>query len=69
MKRMWMILILVVLSSPTYLNAQETVPFKLGTFADGAEPYVGLVLDDSLAVALLKPTTHCPVGRRLSLKT
>ena len=34
MKRMWMILVLVVLSSPISLNAQETVTFKLGTFAD-----------------------------------
>ena len=63
MKRMWMILILVVLSSPTYLNAQETVPFKLGTFADGAEPYVGLVLDDSLVVDIAQANDALPGGQ------
>ena len=34
---------------PSYLTAQ-TVTFKLGTFVAGAEPYLGLVLDDNLVV-------------------
>ena len=45
-----MVPVLGFLSSPNHLNGQETVAFKLGTFADGAEPYLGLVLDDSLVV-------------------
>ena len=63
MKRMWMILVLVVLPSPNYLNAQETVTFKLGTFADGAEPYLGLVLDDSLVVDIAQANDALPGGQ------
>ncbi len=49
MKRVPMILSLALLS-PSTLFAQEDVPFKLGTFEDGAERYLGLVLHDSLVV-------------------
>lgn len=35
---------------PSLVLAQDVVPYKLGTFADGGEAYLGLVLDDSLVV-------------------
>ena len=40
------------LAVPSSLLAQELVPFKLGTFADGGEDYLGLVLEDRLVVSL-----------------
>jgi len=48
MRRAWLILCFA-LSCPSYLLAQG-VPFKLGTFEDDGEPYLGLVLDDTLVV-------------------
>ena len=44
------ILLALALFNPSTLIAQETVPFKLGTFEDGADRYLGLVLRDSLVV-------------------
>lgn len=44
-------LLTVSLASPAYVAAQDT-PFKLGTFEDNGEVFVGLVLDDSLVVNL-----------------
>ena len=44
------VLIAVALSVPSQLLAQDPTPFKLGTFEDGAERYLGLVLDDVLVV-------------------
>ena len=49
MKRLLIILALIF-AAPTWLSAQDVVPFKLGTFEDGGENYLGLVLDDSLVV-------------------
>ena len=63
MKTKWIIPVLVVLSSPYCLNAQETVTFKLGTFADGAEPNLGLVLDDSLVVDITQADDALPGGQ------
>ena len=40
------------LAVPSGLVAQEVVPFKLGTFADGGEDYLGLVLEDRLVVSI-----------------
>ena len=40
----------LIMSMPSLVLAQDVVPFKLGTFADGGETYLGLVLDDSLVV-------------------
>ena len=40
----------LIMSMPSLALAQDVVPFKLGTFADGGETYLGLVLDDSLVV-------------------
>lgn len=39
-----------VLLSPLPLIAQESVPFKLGTFEDDAGRFLGLVLEDSVVV-------------------
>ena len=43
-------LIALAFTMPVGLMAQEVVPFKLGTFADGGDNYLGLVLDDRLVV-------------------
>ena len=48
MKRITFFLMLT-LAIPAYLLAQDSQPFKLGTFDDG-EVYVGLVLDDAVVV-------------------
>ena len=40
----------LVMSIPSLVLAQDVVPFKLGTFGDGGETWLGLVLDDSLVV-------------------
>jgi 2-keto-4-pentenoate hydratase/2-oxohepta-3-ene-1,7-dioic acid hydratase in catechol pathway len=40
----------VILFAPSYLLAQQIVPFKLGTFEDGAGRYLGLVLGDNAVV-------------------
>lgn len=40
----------LIMSMPSLVLAQDIVPYKLGTFADGGETYLGLVLDDSLVV-------------------
>ena len=40
----------LVLLSPLLSSAQNSVPFKLGTFEDGAEQFLGLVLNDSVVV-------------------
>ena len=63
MKHIWMVPVLVLLWSPNHLNAQETVTFKLGTFAAGAEPYLGLVLDDSLVVDIAQANDALPGGQ------
>ena len=63
MKTKCIVPVLVVLSSPYCLNAQESVTFKLGTFADGAEPYLGLVLDDSLVVDIAQADDALPGGQ------
>ena len=44
------VLFALALAMPIGLMAQEVVPFKLGTFADGGDNYLGLVLDDRLVV-------------------
>ena len=44
------VFIVLALAMPLSLLAQEVVPFKLGTFADGGDNYLGLVLDDQLVV-------------------
>ena len=49
MKRLLIILALIF-AAPGWLLAQDAVSFKLGTFEDGGENYLGLVLDDSLIV-------------------
>ena len=40
----------LIMSMPSLVLAQDVVPFKLGTFEDGGETWLGLVLDDSLVV-------------------
>ena len=40
----------LILLVPSLVLAQDVVPFKLGTFEDGGETYLGLVLNDSLVV-------------------
>ena len=40
----------LIMSIPSLVLAQDVVPFKLGTFEDGGETWLGLVLDDSLVV-------------------
>ena len=49
MNRSRIILVLALLS-PYCLMAQDVVPFKLGTFEDGGERYLGLVLSDRFVV-------------------
>ena len=49
MKRISILLSLLFVV-PSYLVAQDVVPFKLGTFEDGGQVYLGLVLSDSLVV-------------------
>jgi 2-keto-4-pentenoate hydratase/2-oxohepta-3-ene-1,7-dioic acid hydratase in catechol pathway len=44
------IILALIFAAPTWVFAQEVVPFKLGTFEDGGKNYLGLVLDDSLVV-------------------
>ena len=44
------VILTLVLTIPSAVLAQDVVPFKLGTFEDGGETYLGLVLDDSLVV-------------------
>lgn len=44
------ILLVFTLTIPSYLAAQDSRPFKLGTFQDANHVYVGLVLDDRLVV-------------------
>ena len=59
MKRALMILVPILLS-PQNPFAQENVPFKLGTFEDGTEPYLGLVLRDSLVVNIAQANEALP---------
>lgn len=40
----------LIAAMPTLALAQNAVPFKLGTFEDDGETWLGLVLDDSLVV-------------------
>lgn len=47
------------LASPVYVAAQDT-PFKLGTFEDGDNVFVGLVLNDNLVVNL--PAANMAIG-------
>ena len=44
------VLIALIFSVPMCLLAQEVVPFKLGTFEDSGDVYLGLVLEDRLVV-------------------
>ncbi len=37
----------VLVAVPSLVLGQDVVPFKLGTFEDGGEQYLGLVLDDT----------------------
>ncbi len=57
------VLIAVALSVPSQLLAQEPTPFKLGTFEDGAERYLGLVLDDVLVVNIAQANSALPGAR------
>lgn len=47
----------LIMSMPSLVLAQDMVPYKLGTFADGGETYLGLVLDDSLVVNIAEANT------------
>lgn len=40
----------LIMSIPSLVFAQDAVPFKLGTFGDNGEAWLGLVVDDSLVV-------------------
>ena len=44
------IILALIFAAPTWLSAQDVVPFKLGTFEDGGDTYLGLVLEDRLVV-------------------
>lgn len=44
------IFVALILAVPSLVLAQDVVPFKLGTFEDGGNRYLGLVLDDTLVV-------------------
>ena len=44
------VILTLFLTIPSVVLAQDVVPFKLGTFEDGGETYLGLVLNDSLVV-------------------
>ena len=44
------LLLAITLAMPSYLAAQNTQSFKLGTFEDGGRVYLGLVLDDRVVV-------------------
>ena len=44
------IISVLILSIPSLVLAQDAVPFKLGTFGDGGEAWLGLVIDDTLVV-------------------
>ncbi len=42
------LMFVVILFAPSYLLAQQIVPFKLGTFENGAGRYLGLVLGGAM---------------------
>ncbi len=59
MKRIYLLLA-ITLMLPVHLAAQNVQPFKLGTFQDGGEPYLGLVIDDSIVVDITRASAAMP---------
>ncbi|MGI9259158.1 MAG: fumarylacetoacetate hydrolase family protein [Gammaproteobacteria bacterium] len=45
-----LIIVAFIFAVPSLVLCQDVVPFKLGTFEDGGNRYLGLVLDDTLVV-------------------
>jgi 2,4-diketo-3-deoxy-L-fuconate hydrolase len=59
---------LLVASAAGDPNAQSATPFKLGTFAQGTRTFIGLVLDDAVAVDLSKADPSLPSDMKVLLR-
>jgi len=53
-------LLLALVALPVDAGAQQTVPYKLGMFAQGQRAFVGVVVDDTLVVDLSRSDGDAP---------